>query len=355
MPSYHHGLRQSERNDVRDTRIDRLAWATATYPFKVWGFGESIAMEALLAAGGEHHAFAAGLIDRWTREAPPLHAVPLAHVAPGVPLLSRYAETGDSTLIRRAGELAGVLTGLPVGQHGARIHRADLAGWKHQVWVDCMHLDGPFLARLAVHLHEPDFHDFAADLLLTHARPLQDERTGLFSHGFNDTEGRANGVFWGRGLGWALLGLVDTAAELPASHRARAEIGQRLIALVAGMAATEAAPGAWHTVVDHPETYLEPSVSAFVALGVGRAVRHGLAAAEYAALADRAWAATAAGFSADGALLDVSDATPVGADAAHYGARPRGVFPWGQGPALLAAIERVHADVIKTESTHVPA
>ena len=29
---------------------------------------------------------------------------------------------------------------------------------------------------------------------------------------------------------------------------------------------------------------------------------------------------------------------PVGADAAHYGARPLGVFAWGQAPALLALL-----------------
>jgi hypothetical protein len=43
--------------------------------------------------------------------------------------------------------------------------------------------------------------------------------------------------------------------------------------------------------------------------------------------------------SPDGELLGVSDATPVGADAAHYNARPLGTQAWGQGPALLAAVE----------------
>jgi len=37
----------------------------------------------------------------------------------------------------------------------------------------------------------------------------------------------------------------------------------------------------------------------------------------------------------DGALLLVSDATPVGARAV-YATRPFGTFPWGQGPLLLA-------------------
>jgi unsaturated rhamnogalacturonyl hydrolase len=320
------------------TLPEALARTTRRYPFKIWGFGESIAMEGLLAAGGEHHAWAAELIGRWAHTAGPLGADPLAHVAPGVPLLQVYEATGDPVLLARARQLATVLTGLRPGAHGARIHRPDLAGWEHEVWVDCLHLDGPFLAMLARVTGEPDWFDHAADLLLTHARVLQDDRTGLFSHGFDDAAGRANGVHWGRGQGWALLGLADTIAMLPDGHPARPEVAQRLAALVGGLAATEAAPGVWHTVVDAPATYREPSVGAFVALGVGRALRHGLVAREYAPLVRRAWEATAAGITPDGALAGVSDATPVGAAAAHYGGRGRGVFPWGQGPALLAAL-----------------
>jgi unsaturated rhamnogalacturonyl hydrolase len=175
--------------------------------------------------------------------------------------------------------------------------------------------------------------------LLSHARVLQDERSGLFSHGFNDATGRPNRVHWGRGQGWALLGLADTAPALPSESPARAEAVQRLGAQIAGLAATEAEPGVWHTVVDAPETYLEPSVGAFVALGVHRAIRAGLVGDEYDALVSRAMSTITAAVAPAGELLGVSDATPVGDDAAHYGARGRGVFPWGQGPALLALLE----------------
>jgi len=323
-----------------DALIAAVARLTMRYPFKVWGFGESIAMEALLRAEGEPHAFAAALLDRWACDAGPLADDALAHVAPGVPLLMRFAEARHPQLLIRARELADVLAALQTGSHGARIHRPDLSGWEHEVWVDCMHLDGPFLAHLAQETGEPAYTDRAAALLLSHARVLQDEWSGLFSHGFDDATGRPNGVYWGRGEGWALLGLVDTARALPDTHPAQWEIRQRLGALVAGMARNEQMPGVWHAVVDHPDTYHEPSVGAFVALGVGRAVRHHLLDASYAALAARALSATIAAIDPDGALRGVSDATPVGTDTAHYGARGRGVFPWGQGPALLAMIEQ---------------
>jgi unsaturated rhamnogalacturonyl hydrolase len=315
-----------------------IAYTTTNYFYKRWGFGESIAMEALLAAGGLYRDVADRLITSWAYEPQPLAADPLAHVAPGVPLLMLYQHTGDRHLLERAYELGELLANLTVGKHGARIHRPDLAGWQRTVWVDNMHLSGPFLARLGQQSGNEHWYEQAVNLL-GHARVLQDRTSGLFSHGFDDETGQPNRVFWGRGQGWALLGLVDTLEYLPTAHPARHEIGQRLSALVAALAATEQ-NGRWHTVVDHPETYLEPSVSAFVALGLGRALRRGLANAAYQPLAERAGQATLAAITPAGALAEVSDATPVGWDAAHYNARGRGVFPWGQGPALLAALEQ---------------
>jgi rhamnogalacturonyl hydrolase YesR len=328
--------------DERDQRglIDRIAEATTRYPYKVWGFGESIAMEGLLAAGGRHRRFAASLLGGWAANTPPLRSDPLAHVAPGVPLLQLFVETKEPAFLVRAAELAALMHSFLVGTAGARIHRPDLRGWEREVWVDCMHLDGPFLTKYGMMTGDDDAVELGVDLLLSHARVLQDEATGLFSHGFDDATGRRNHRHWGRGQGWALLGLVDTLQELLATHPSRSEMQQRLAGLIDGLAATEVKPGQWSTVVDHPETYLEPSVSAFVALGIGRAIRNGFLEAGDE-LAARAWRAVSDLVASNGTLPAVSDATPVGSTVEHYGSRPRGVFPWGQGPMLLAAIERI--------------
>jgi rhamnogalacturonyl hydrolase YesR len=317
--------------------LQMIAAALARLRYKVWGFGESIAMEALLRSGGAPADVAANLIRTWAYEHPPLASNPLSHVAPGVPLLMEWERTGDPALIRRALELGELHAQIQIGRHGARIHRPDLAGWENEVWVDNMHLTGPFLARLGAATGDARWHDLAADLLLSHARVLQDAG-GLFSHGFNDATGEANRVFWGRGQGWALLGLTDTLAWLPPDHPARRETGERLGALADALARTEASPGLWRTVLDHEETYLESSVGAFVALGVGEAVARRQIDARHGAMAERARAQLADFFNAAGEFSGTSDATPVGADAAHYAARPLGVFAWGQAPTLLALL-----------------
>src|SRR5439155_8117305 len=107
-----------------------------------------------------------------------------------------------------------------------------------------------------------------------------------------------------------------------------------------------AEPGRWHTVVDAAETYLEPSVSAFVSLGVAQGVAQQRLPAAMLALAERALAATVSGIDAAGRFVDVSDATPVGSDKQHYTRRARGVYAWGQGPALLALVRSAELELV---------
>ena len=180
-------------------------------------------------------------------------------------------DTGhDEAILRPRLELAEVLRSSQVGTHGAQIHRPDLAGWEHEVWVDCMHLDAPFLRPVgASHWRHIPGSDLAVEILLGHARVLQDEGSGLFSHGFNDLVGKPNRIRWGRGQGWALLGWSTRPtcclpSRLP-GMRSCSDCGRRLT----GLARTEVESGEWSTVVDVPTTSIEPSVAAFVALGVG--------------------------------------------------------------------------------------
>src|SRR5207253_9320254 len=122
-----------------------------------------------LSADGRARAFAIDRLRGWAYSAPALSSDPLSHVAPGVPLLEVYTQTHEQCLLDRALELASVLESSMTGAHGARLHRPDLRGCEHEVWVDCMHLDGPFLARLALVTGAARWADLAASLLLSHA------------------------------------------------------------------------------------------------------------------------------------------------------------------------------------------
>ena len=255
------------------------------------------------------------------------------HVAPGRELLTVWERERDPALLAAARDLAALNASFAPGPHGARCHRPDTPGWRRQIWVDCMDVDGPFLARLGRATGEDHYFDQAAGELLGYARTLQDADGGLFRHGHEEYAGRV-GAYWARGNGWALMGLAETLVVLPPGHPAVPELRDRLGGLIAALGERQHAGGLFHTVLTDPETYLETTLAAMLAATLPCAIAHGFVDPAYAPMAARARAAVLAQVDADGALGLVSEATPVG-EAQIYATRPFGTYPWGQGPLLL--------------------
>lgn len=317
-----------------------------TWNFRVWGFGEAIALRGLMVfadAVGDAAApaFVHGLLRAWFGRGVACSAAD--HVGPGCELLALWRRTGDPAFLEAARGLAALHASFPQHESGARWHRPDQAGWQHQIWVDCMHVDPPFLVRLATATSEDRYYDQGAGELLAYARLLQDERTGLFVHG-HELRCGPNGERWARGNGWALLGLVDTLVELPSEHPARLELHQRLRALSDGLARAQRTDGLWHTIIDDERTFAESTLAAMVASALPGAVRSGLLdRSTHESMERRAREAIPALIDQTGALQLVTEATPIGSRE-MYATRAFGVYPWGQGPALLALSRQLDGD-----------
>jgi len=323
--------------------LERAVDVAMRWNYRVWGFGEAIALRGLLKAGdalGEKapFGFVHGVLRTWLGRG--VARTNDDHVGAGRELIEIYRRTGDDRFLDAARSLAALNASFPKAPSGARYHRTDTPGWRWQIWVDCMDVDGPFLAELAHATGEDRYFDQAVEELLGYARALQDEETGLFIHGFERDCGR-NGQLWARGNGWALMGLVDTLALLPRSHGSWRELHQRLVRLIEALAPLQHESGLWHTVVDAPQTYLESTLAAMTAYALHGAFERGvLDASTFGQIEQKARSGMHAVTGADGALELVSDATPVGA-LATYATRPFGTFPWGQGPLLLALAQEM--------------
>lgn len=316
--------------------IETIAARTMAWPFRMWSFGEQIALRGLLAA-------ATHLERRDYRQ----HVAALClatigrgvgrgsddHLAPGSAFLELYETNGDPRYLEAARSLIEFHRGLPRNPQGALLVRAYQAGWRHQVWVDSMDIIGPLFARFgAVSGEGEPFHEAVA-LTLEHARLLQTD-SGLFMHGY-DTHAGANGHLWARGAGWALLGMVETLALVPPEIPGRAELAERLAALLSALARTQRPSGLWTTVIDRDGSYEETTLAAMCVHGIALGERHGLVApGAYKDMTSAALGAVRANVSPDGALGLVSEATPIGRFST-YATRPFGVFPWGQGSLLL--------------------
>lgn len=281
--------------------IEAVARRALDHPYRVWGFGEGMALLGILRAGERlrRYPWIDGVKDML------------------MPALGQDAQPTDHLIavevlmeLRRLRPGVGIDAAVRRFAHAVRpaaAHRPDLAGLHDMVWVDCLHTDGPGLVLAGEK-------EAAVDVVERSAALLQGG-TGLFSHGYRLEAARANGVHWGRGQGWALHGLL--AVDSP-----------RVAPLMEALEAHEA-DGAWRTIVDDPSAPLEHSVSALVAAAHlpprwrrlrERALRHAISALD----------------SSGG--LPVSSATPVG-ERATYLEQETGVFAWGQGPLLLALLE----------------
>ena len=287
--------------------VETVAARALGYPYRMWGFGEGMALLGIVRAGR--------LLDRpqWIDAVADLVAPTLSGPADptdhliAVDVLRELARHRplpvDGAVARFTNAVAGARRTVP-GQ--PPVHRPDLPGLASLVWVDCLHTDGPGLPPPT-----------AAPLIEECAAVLQNG-SGLFSHGYDVATGRANAVHWGRGQGWALHGLAAVAP----GHEASAD---RLARLIAALRRYEQ-DGSWRTIVDDPDAPVEHSVSALVAA----------CPAVEVPLRGRALAAALRALDGNGGL-PVSAATPVGS-AATYLDRDTGVFPWGQGPLLLALL-----------------
>jgi unsaturated rhamnogalacturonyl hydrolase len=317
--------------------LSRAVCKTMTWNFRMWGFGEAIALRGLLEAGtllgdAEPRGFVHGLLRGWIGRG--AARSPEDHVAPGRELIVFHQQTGDPQFLDIARRLAALHESFPAAPSGARRHRPDQPGWRGQIWVDSLDVDAPFLARLAWATGEDRYYDLAAAEALGYCRELQDETSGLFIHG-NETHCGPNGGWWARGNGWALLGLVDTLTVLPGAHPSWNELHQRLGAQVAGLAGVQQEGGLWRTLLDHDEAYLESTLAVMAAVALREAFDHDLLdRGTFGAMEARARAAVRELIDDDGALGLVSDATPIG-QSRVYLTRPFGTFPWGQGPLLL--------------------
>jgi unsaturated rhamnogalacturonyl hydrolase len=330
------------------------------YPFQCWHYGDSVGFEGLLAADDvlgtdRYTAFVHGAIKGWIPRRRPF--AELDNTAPGHAMCLAHERTGDPAIVEAALDLAEFLAGRrTIGGAFASFERAPLRRPYGDVpldaagealladpgpgyFVDTLHFDAPFLVHLGRLTGRADLVDLGAAQARAGVELLQDA-AGAFHHFVLQRTGARYGYGWGRGQGWALLGLLDVLEQLPAGHPARAPLHGALRRLAAVLAETQAPDGHWGTPIDDPASFHETSTASFAAAGLARGVRLGLLDPSLLDTAARAWAAAQGAARPDGTLAGVSAAVWASTEPNHYRAVPVGFqVPWGQGPFLLAARE----------------
>jgi rhamnogalacturonyl hydrolase YesR len=177
--------------------------------------------------------------------------------------------------------------------------------------------------------------DHLAKMLIAYAARLQ-RPDGIFVH---FTEGR---IPWGRGNGFAALGLMEALTSLPASHPSRAQVLDIYRRQMNGLTSMQSPDGTWRQVTDEPGAYREESATAMTLTAMARGVRLGwIDAKTYRPVIDRAWRALAAHITEDGGIVDICTSTGSQATLRLYLDRQAisGFDDRGGGMGLLASME----------------
>ena len=325
----------------------RRALYYSEYQYKAWGYGEWIALEGLLAAADHcdsprYAGYVEGLITGWMSKRDALVAAD--HVAPGVSMIRLYESTGQSRYLDRARAVADLILKAPRSSRGGRLLGTDLNTY---VIIDCMYSDPCLFAHLGRLEGDDRWHERAITHILDYWDALESDELALLYHAFDNQTSKHAGRLWGRGIGFALLGMVDTAVLLPRGIPSRDRVVERLEQMADKVRQLQAGDGNWHTVINEPQTYLEPSIAALMFTALSKAVRSGLLDPECDDSAKRAWNAFRLNIKPSGEF-PVSEATAMGS-ITHYNSLRLGIYPWGQGAAMRAIEERLIRD---DESLH---
>ena len=198
-------------------------------------------------------------------------------------------------------------------------------------WTDDMFMASAVLSRTGNSAHA----DAVGRVMISYAVKLQ-RPDGLFMHAENGPHA------WGRGNGFALLGLTEALTHLPPSWAVRSQVLDIYRQHVAALAKHQSDDGSWRQVVDEPASYRELTVTAMTTAALARGMSRGwIDRTTYEPIMNRGWQAVAARVNADGTVKDVCSGTGAGPTKEYYLNRPvvNGADDRGGAMALLAAIE----------------
>lgn len=204
-------------------------------------------------------------------------------ITPGRVVLALYRATQEQKYRKAADKLREQLTWQPRTKEGGFWHKHR---YPYQMWLDGLYMAEPFYAEYSALFARPsDFDDIANQFIWTEQH-LRDAKTGLLYHGWDESKQQRwanpatgqSAEFWGRGMGWYAMALVDVLDYFPKNHPKRAAIIAILQRLATAVQPYQDASGVWHQVVNKPGikgNYPEASASCMLVYAMAKGVRLG--------------------------------------------------------------------------------
>jgi unsaturated rhamnogalacturonyl hydrolase len=220
------------------------------------------------------------------------------------------------------------------------VQRADSPQKPLWWWCDALFMAPPVLTDLSTITSDAKYLDFMNHEWWITSNLLYDPQLHLYSRDATFLEKReANGakVFWSRGNGWVMAGLVRVLSTMPENYPDRPKYVAQFQQMAQALAAIQSADGLWRPGLLDAASYKLPEVSgsAFNTYALAWGVHHGLLdRKQYLPVVKKAWVGLLTHVYQGGRLGSIQ---PIGAAPGEFTATSSYVF--GVGAFLLAGSE----------------
>lgn len=213
-------------------------------------------------------------------------------------------------------------------------------GDREWAWCDALFMGPPAFAYLSTATGDLKYLDSACAWWWKTTDYLYDQEEHLYyrdSHFFDQREKNGKKVFWSRGNGWVMGGLVRMLENMPKGYPGKPRFEKLYRDMAAKIFRLQQPDGTWHASLLDPQAYpvKETSGTGFYCYALAWGIHHGLLRRSvYLPAVLKAWTALSDCVHPDGKLGDVQ----------HIGAKPESVTAddtesYGVGAFLLAGSE----------------
>jgi unsaturated rhamnogalacturonyl hydrolase len=207
-------------------------------------------------------------------------------------------------------------------------------------WCDALFMAPPVWSRMYAATGDRKYIGYLDEEWAKTSDLLYDKQEHLYARDadyLTKTEANGKKMFWSRGNGWVIGGIVRTLQYLPKDDPARTKYVAQLKEVAARVAALQGLDGLWRAGMLDPGNYSEPEISGSalftyaLAWGINEGVLDGKV---YRPVVAKAWAGMLKHVYADGRLGCIQQ---TGAEPAPF--KPTASYTYGVGAFLMAGSE----------------
>ncbi len=213
-------------------------------------------------------------------------------------LFDIYEKTKDERYLKAINHLREQLRTQPRTSEGGFWHKQR---YPYQMWLDGLYMGAPFLAQYALVMNEPAIFDDVVNQFIIINKHTYNSAVGLNYHGWDESKQQkwadpqtgCSPNFWGRGMGWYAMALVDVLDYLPLDHPGRVKIIEILNQVASSIKKyQDPKTSLWYQVLDQGNrkgNYLEATASSMFTYTLLKASRKRYISIDYRLNATKAY------------------------------------------------------------------